>query len=379
MHSTEATIELDAAQHTVYCAGDWCLAGLGKLLAGVDLNIDPTKNASTPSTLVLNLAKVQRFDTTGGWLLLKWVGSQSARGINIDWAEVSEVHGDVLSLLRQHQGILAESPPAAKPQTILTNLGRNAVRHVYQAYGLLSYIGRLARTRFGGMPAIGGLQIRETVHTIFQTGFTALPIIGLLSFLVGIVLAYQMGIQLQHYGANIYIVDLLGLAILREFGPLMTAVIVAGRTSSAFTAEIATMMVTQEVDALKSLGLKPTNILVLPKMIGLLLALPLLVFWADCFGVLGGAWVAHHMLNLSYHDFFLRFRANVSLASFMIGLGKGPVFALIIAMVGTFQGFLVKGGAQAVGQKTTHAVVQSIFLIIIADAIISVLYGHFGV
>jgi phospholipid/cholesterol/gamma-HCH transport system permease protein len=208
-----------------------------------------------------------------------------------------------------------------------------------------------------------------------KTGYQALPIIGLLSFMIGVVLAYQMGVQLRNYGANVFIVDLLGLSVLREFGPLLTAIMVAGRTGSSFTAELGSMKVNQEIDALDTMGVTPAELLLIPKIAGLVIALPLLTIWADIFGVFGGMFMAHNMLGLSWYEFLQRFQHQVPLRALIIGLGKAPVFALIIASIGCFQGMAVRDTSDSIGKNTTKSVVFAIFFIIVADAIFSVLFS----
>jgi phospholipid/cholesterol/gamma-HCH transport system permease protein len=222
------------------------------------------------------------------------------------------------------------------------------------------------------------IQWNSIFKIVEETGCKALPIIGLLSFLIGIVLAYQMGLQLKDYGANAYIVDFSGLAILREFGPLITAIIVAGRTGSAFTAQIGIMKINEEIDALKTFGLSPVERLVLPRIFGLLIAIPLLTVWADAFGIMGCMVMANGMLDLGYADFLARFQQVIELKTYALGLIKTPVFAVLIAQVGCFQGFQVGYSADSVGSQTTRSVVQSIFLIIITDAFFSVLYSWQG-
>lgn len=219
-------------------------------------------------------------------------------------------------------------------------------------------------------------QFPSIMSNLDSTGVQALPILALLSFLIGVVLAYQMGLQLTTYGANSFIAYLSGMAIFREFSPLITAIIVAGRTSSAFTAQLGSMKINEEIDALLTMGLSPTEHLVLPKVIGLLITFPLLIFWSDIFSILGSMFMAQNMLGISFIDFLERLRDSVGISQFRLGLYKAPAFALIIALVGCFQGFRVEPGTENnIGSQTTKSVVQSLFLIIIADAIYSIIYS----
>ena len=188
-------------------------------------------------------------------------------------------------------------------------------------------------------------------------------------------IAYQGAEQLQRFGANIYVADLVGLAMVRELSPMLTAIIVAGRSGSAYTAEIGTMKVTEEIDALRTIGVGPVELLVLPKMLALIIALPLLTVFTDVTGVLGGMVMARAQLDVSFDTFFDRLDDAISLTSFLIGIGKAPVFAIIIALVGCYQGFQVTGSADSVGRQTTVSVVQSIFLVIVTDALFSIAFS----
>ena len=216
---------------------------------------------------------------------------------------------------------------------------------------------------------------REVLFNIRSAGFDALPIVGLLSFLLGVVVAYQGADQLRQYGANLLVADLVGVSMLREFAPLITAIIIAGRSGSAYAAQIGTMVVTEEIDALRTLGIAPLELLVLPKVIALVIALPLLTVFADALGVFGGMLMARSQLGVGFPEFLDRFVKAVSMTTYFVGLAKAPVFAAIIAIVGCFQGLRTRGGADSVGRQTTRAVVQSIFLVIVADALFSVAFS----
>jgi phospholipid/cholesterol/gamma-HCH transport system permease protein len=240
---------------------------------------------------------------------------------------------------------------------------------------LLSFVGETAATLAAGVAQPGRLRWRPVLFNLRSAGFDALPIVGLLSFLLGIVVAYQGADQLRQYGANIFVADLVGLSMLREFAPLITAIIIAGRSGSAYAAQIGTMAVTEEIDAMRTLGIPPLEMLVLPKLIALVIALPLLTVFADVMGVLGGMLMAQIQLQVGFNEFLERFVKAVSVTAYLIGVLKAPVFAAIIAMVGCFQGFRTKGGADSVGRQTTRSVVQGIFLVIVADALFSVAFS----
>lgn len=256
---------------------------------------------------------------------------------------------------------------------VLVRLGMNTVDMLAEFIRFLQFIGEVTFTLCRVISRPKYIPVRSTMSVIETAGVYALPIIGLLSFLIGMTLTYQMGLQLKSYGANIFIVDLLGLSILREFSPLMTAIIVAGRSGSAFTAQLGTMKIREEIDALRTMGIKPSEILVIPKLMGLLIALPLLTIWSMIFGIAGGMVVSKNMLHIGHLDFIHRFYQAVPVRYFYTGMSKTPLFGLIIAAIGTFRGFQVSSSGDSVGTQTTKSVVQSIFFIIVIDAIFSVL------
>lgn len=264
--------------------------------------------------------------------------------------------------------------PTAKP-TILARVGRRAVGGFEQAWVMLAFIGETAQVFAGWLARPSRIRWRVVLFNLRTAGFDALPIVGLLSFLLGVVVAYQGADQLRQYGANIFVADLVGLSMLREFAPLITAIIVAGRSGSAYAAQIGTMAVTEEIDAMRTIGIEPHELLVLPKIVALVIALPLLTVFADVLGVMGGMVMAKTQLGVGFGEFLDRMANAVSITSYLVGIGKAPVFAAIIAMVGCFQGFRTHGGADSVGQQTTRSVVQSIFLVIVADALFSIAFS----
>lgn len=258
---------------------------------------------------------------------------------------------------------------------MFASLGRSAAAAGEQAYALLGFVGESAFAFKGCVAHPARFRWRPILYNIRSAGFDALPIVGLLSFMLGIVVAYQGADQLRQYGANIFVADLVGLSMLREFAPLITAIIVAGRSGSAYAAQIGTMCVTEEIDAMRTLGIAPLELLVLPKVLALLIALPLLTVFADVCGVFGGMLMARAQLGVGFEEFIDRFAKEIGVTAYLVGLGKAPVFAAIIAVVGCFQGFRTKGGADSVGRQTTRSVVQSIFLVIVADGLFSIAFS----
>lgn len=254
----------------------------------------------------------------------------------------------------------------------LQQTGAASVAAGTQAWALLQFVGETSLAALGSVRHPARIRWRPVAFNIRSAGLDALPIVGLLAFLLGVVVAYQGAGQLRTFGANIFVADLVGLSMLREFAPLITAIIVAGRSGSAYAAQIGTMVVTEEMDALRTLGIAPQELLVLPKLLALVIALPLLTVFADVLGVAGGMLMAQVKLGVGYVDFLDRLGKAVALTDYLMGVLKAPVFAAIIVVVGCFQGFRTQGGADGVGQQTTASVVWSIFLVIVVDAVFSV-------
>jgi phospholipid/cholesterol/gamma-HCH transport system permease protein len=351
------------------CAGQWTARhaeAVSRQLAGI----------SWPSGEIrLDLGEVQRMDTAGAWLVHRLRLHLQKAGNSVRLERASHSVSGLLTLV-SHNGIEAEQLPRAYRPGGLESLGRSAADSAGNVLGLLEFIGQTWLAGLGLLIRPGRIRWREIAYSLGEAGHKALPIVGLLSFLLGIVITYQGGEQLRLYGASIFVADLVGLSMLRELAPMITAIIVAGRTGSAYTAQIGTMQVTEEVDALHSIGIQPTEILVLPKVLALVIALPLLTVYADVMGVLGGMVMANVQLDISYVTFIDRLQAALTVKSYLVGIGKAPVFAVIIAIIGCYQGFRVSGSAESVGRRTTISVVQSILAVIVVDAMFSVAFSY---
>jgi len=257
----------------------------------------------------------------------------------------------------------------------LQRTGRLVVGAGQQALAFVAFVGQVAVAATGALRRPSLVRWRVVLHEIQIGGFEALPIIGLTSFLLGVVVAYQGAEQLRHYGANVFVVELVGYAMLREFAPLIGAIIIAGRSGSAHAAQIGTMLVNEEIDALRTIGIDPLQRLVLPKVVALAVALPLLTVFADLCGVFGGMVMARSQLDIGFAEFTDRFGRVMQGSALLLGIGKSFVFAFIIVMVGCFEGFRTEGGADSVGRQTTRSVVQAIFLVIVVDALFSVAFN----
>jgi len=262
---------------------------------------------------------------------------------------------------------------------MVAQLGQQVVDAFRQGHDLLGFFGALVVTALGTLRRPGRIRFVSFVHHLEQAGLNALPIVGLLAFLIGVVVAYQGVDQLRRFGAQIFTVNLLGISVLREMGILITAILVAGRSGSAYTAQIGTMQVNEEVDAMRTLGLDPIEMLVLPRILALVVALPLLTFFADIMAVLGGGIMSMMLIDLTVPRFLRQLQEAVGLWTFWVGIIKAPVFAFLIGMVGCFEGLRVRGSAESLGRLTTRSVVESIFLVIVFDALFSILFSRLGI
>ena len=353
-------------------SGCWTARGIGAIQDQLEsVHVQSEKEAIADGSLINAL------DTAGAWVLQKLLLRLEGEGIKINVRGLRPEFAKLLEVVAQQVADQAGTPAAVaiKPPTPLERIGRSVESGFEQTIALLSFVGETAGVFAASVTHPARIRWRPILYNIRLAGFDALPIVGLLSFLLGIVVAYQGADQLKQYGANIFVADLVGLSMLREFAPLITAIIIAGRSGSAYAAQIGTMTVTEEIDAMRTIGIAPLELLVLPKIIALVIALPLLTVFADVLGVLGGMIMAQVQLGVTYVDFLDRFVKAVSVTAYMVGIGKAPVFGLIIAVVGCFQGFRTKGGADSVGRQTTKSVVQSIFLVIVADALFSVAFS----
>lgn len=363
----EPRASLAISGNVIHCQGRWILHNLAEL----ESQSGALRWPDAPS-VVCDATQITAMDTGGALLLQQGIMRARNRG------QKTELYG----LRPEFQGILrlVETQWAKVGQkTIerrigLVERGERRFRHHLEALVRgLAFLGETAVSVTRTISRPRSIRWRALLRVLELDGVQALPITGLLTFLVGVVIAYQGAEQLRKFGTNIFIVDLVGISLLREISPLIVAILVAGRSGSAYAAEIGTMKVTEELDAVRTLGISPMSLLVLPRVFALMIALPLLTVYADILGVFGGMLIASGQLKVSFTEFVDRFEEAVALRHFLIGVGKAPFFAMIIAMVGCYQGLQIRGGVNDVGRHTTMSVVQSIFLVIIFDAICSIL------
>ncbi|MCP5437145.1 MAG: MlaE family lipid ABC transporter permease subunit [Chromatiaceae bacterium] len=357
---------------TLICSGDWTVRHLQ--LVEEDLN-----GVRWPSGPIrLDMGGVQRMDTGGAWVLQRLLVLLESSGHEVELHALAPRFAGLLQLVARTQ-VTAGAVPRPQRQAMLEQLGHRAIDGLSQGIGLIAFVGEIGAAWVRQLMHPGRIRWAQIASNLGEAGHSALGIVGLLSFLLGIVIAYQGGVQLRQYGASLFVADLVGLSMVRELAPLITAIIVAGRTGSAYTAQIGTMQVTEEVDALRSMGIPPMDLLVLPKLFALIVALPLLTVFADIMGVLGGMLMSSVQLEIAFSTYIDRLGVAISVDSFLVGVGKAPVFAAIIATIGCFQGFQVVGSAESVGRRTTMSVVQSILAVIVVDAAFSVAFSRLGI
>jgi len=352
----------------VRCTGTWTVQGIARLEQQL-------KDIAWPdgADLEIESSAISSLDTSGAWLLHRTVSELKRRGRQVRVTGLRPEFSSLLDMISA-RGVMS-APLTQHRDGLLATIGKQAWSGLKNMSGMLAFVGESAIALLRLLANPRHIRWRTILYNMQSAGFEALPIVGLLSFLMGVVIAYQGADQLQRFGANIFIADLVGLSMLRELSPLLTAIIIAGRSGSAYAAQIGTMKVTEEIDALRTIGVSPQELLVLPKMLALVIVLPLLTVYADVTGILGGMIMASTKLDVSFGIFVDRLGDAVSLSSFLTGIVKAPVFAAIIALVGCFQGFQVGGSADSVGRQTTLSVVQAIFLVILADALFSLVFN----
>lgn len=372
--NSSAQLVFDTTNHSYQCLGTWSTLHLKNVLDQINNpGILPKSGAIT-----IDGKSLEHMDSAGALVLMQYMEMLNQQQNEVKLVAFTKKQLDLLDLVTKKRVNTKFKFVRPKTPHIFYEIGKETFHKLRQASGLFGLIGDMTLK----MVKIFRLQSRIQWASIFSnmasTGLYALPILAMLSFLVGIVLAYQMGLQLVTYGANMFIAYLSGMAVFREFGPLITAIIVAGRTGSAFTAQIGSMKINEELDALNTMGLSITELLVIPKVIGLTIMFPLLIFWSDLFAILGAMVMSKHQMDVGYHDFLYHLQDSVGFKQMMLGLYKAPAFSVLIALVGCFQGFQVGYSADSVGHQTTRSVVQGLSLIIVADAIYSVIYSWQG-
>jgi phospholipid/cholesterol/gamma-HCH transport system permease protein len=355
--------------------GDWRAADVGALIAPLEaLSLEGSDE------LAFDTARLGVLDLSGAWLLRDLARRATARGLRVSWSggepELVRLVGTTLhdadiEQLTAGPGGGAYRPPA---EVATAAVGRRVLRSRDALREGLGFVGQSAATLSGNLTRPRRWRGTSIARHVYDTGITAIPIVSLIAFLIAVITSYMGAQQLRKFGADIFVVDLITVGTLREMAVLLTAIIVAGRSGSAFAAEIGAMRLNDEIDALKATGVNPFEVLILPRIIGLVIALPLLTVIADAVGLAGGALLCRFLLDMPFIQFITRMDEAIGPYTFWVGLWKAPVFAILIAAAGCYRGLQVRGSSRELGRLTTVAVVQAIFLVILADALFAVLF-----
>jgi len=360
--------------------GEWRTLRFGEIdaaLAALDL--------TSARRIEISTTRLQALDLSGAWRLSEFIKQAQAAGVEVAFKGTPP---DQLRLVdqtlqgespecTQHNLPIPLSPIAELEQPAirsLTFLGRHAVLFARDLLRDLASLGRMSLTAARGVTSFRRLRPISIARHVYETGITAIPIVALIAFLISVIVAYMSAQQLRNFGAVVFVVDLVTIGVLRELGVLLTSIIVAGRSGSAFAAEIGSMKLNEEVDALYATGVDPFEALVLPRVLGLVIALPLLTILADIIGLTGGALLCRFLLDMPLTQYVTRVQESIQPTTFWVGVIKAPVFAVLIAMAGCYRGMQVRDSSRELGRLTTLAVVQAIFLVIFADALFAVLF-----
>lgn len=371
-----AVLDEQAGDARLLLSGDWTLAHHALLLRQVD-----ALRPRIDERVTIDAGQLVSLDTAGASLLLRLLGNERVLALVGGDSGLSEGRRALLAAVAGAMAVRGSPPPIRKGSAIgdvLEHVGEAVGAFWRHAVELLGFVGLTlsAMLRVGLRPT--RWRMTSLVANLEQTGLYAVPIVALLTFLVGAVVAFLGATVLADFGASVFTVNLVAFSFLREFGVLLTAILVAGRTASAYTAQIGSMRANEEVDAIRALGLDPVELLVLPRMWALLLALPMLTFIAMISGILGGMLVCVFSLGIPVSMFLTIIANDVGVSHFIVGMAKAPVFAFLIALIGCMEGFKVSGSAQSVGAHTTSSVVQSIFVVIVVNAIAAMICMEMG-
>ena len=346
----------------------------GRIVIAAIGGLDNRLRELTGPVSEVDISGVDRMDTVGAWLIHRTARDHDAK--------ITGAKSDASRLLDAVGKVEEDDVPVVQKQTVLiqflSEVGAATADALSTLLQFLSFVGQVTKAAFLLLANPGRFRIHAVVQHFDMVGVRALGIVGLMSFLIGVVIAQQGAVQLRQFGAEVFTVNLVGRLTLRELGILMTAIMVAGRSGSAFAAQIGTMKITEEIDAMRTIGVVPTEALVIPRVIAAIIMMPLLGMYASLMSLIGGGLLCWIVLDIPPATFILRLREVTPITDLYIGLIKAPVFGAIIAMAGCFQGMQVEGNSEQVGLKTTAAVVQAIFLVIVLDAFFAVFFSNIG-
>jgi len=335
-----------------------------------------TLEVTAIKNITIDLTNLEELDTAGALFLFNIQKKFISKKVILKCD--NEKLLSTLKLVEENTSHYNENIKLQKP-SFLEKVGKFFYNYYEGFIAFIEFFGELFISNLRYLTSLREIRYKEIAFEINESAIKALPIVALTSFLIGLVIAYQSAYQLKIYGANIYIVDMLGISVFRELAPVITAIVIAGRSGSAFTAQIGSMKITQEIDAMKTMGFEPFAFLVLPRIIALMIMMPILIFVADIMAILGGMIVANVDLSISPELFIDRLARVVAAKHFFLGIVKGPFFAFLIATIGIYRGLMVKDDTQSIGFNTTKSVVESIFAVIVCDAIFSITFTNLGI
>jgi phospholipid/cholesterol/gamma-HCH transport system permease protein len=379
--STEAVeVRRTAEGLELELTGEWSVRQVASIEAALE-----AVDVAAAARIRIAAQAITRLDLSGAWALRGFVRRARRAG-----AEVA-FRGTPPDQLRLLDETLTDPAPAAPDTTptptapaepgdrALIAIGRYAVTTGHDLLGGLAFLGRTFTTVAANLARPRRLRPVSVIRHVYETGITAMPIVALIAFLVSVIIAYLSAQQLRGLGADIYVVDLVTIGVLRELGVLLTSIIVAGRSGSSYAAELGSMKLNEEVDALTATGADPFELLVVPRVLGLVIALPLLTVIADLIGLAGGALLCRYLLDMPLNQYVNRVDESIAPTTFWVGIIKAPVFALLISLAGCYRGMQVRGSARELGHLVTVAVVQAIFLVILADALFAILFMEMNI
>lgn len=358
-------------------SGDWTVRALKRIDTDLAAAMPPPPGARG-RPLAVDLGGLRNLDTAGAWRLLTLINELTNAGHEVTLRRVRTSHRDLMREI--HARRFGEVPPSARPglPETLGDAARTATGFLRDTAGLMAFLGASTAVFLRLLAKPWRFRAVSFIHHLEHTGLRAIPIVSLICFLIGAVVMQQSIVQLRAFGAETFSVNMLGVLSLREVGILLVSIIVAGRSASAFTAEIGTMKMREEIDAMRTMGIDPMETLVLPRLLALLVAMPLLVFWGDLMCLAGGAFMAWVYLGYDIEVFIQRLHDAINLRHFLVGIVKAPFAALIIALVGCLEGLRVQGSAESLGLQVTRAVVKAIFLVIVMDAVFAIFLSAAG-
>jgi len=367
------TIQTTESHLNLLSQGDW----LYDQLQDVFMQLQNQAVDEAISHVSWDFSKVSEMDSPALVMVVQFLHRFDTSKVSFSITGLQAKYQRMLIFYRKN-AVLEKSLPPAK-LTFLEGIGKKVIKKWQGTLQFMHFIGESCYQFFQTVLHPSQFRFASTIKHIETSGFQALPIIGLTAFLVGLVIAYQSAEQLSRFGANIFIVEMVSISVFRELAPMIAAIVVAGRSASAYTAEIGTMKITEEIDAMRTMGFDPQQFLVLPRMLALIISMPLIVFFADIVGMFGGMVIARFDLGITFSEFMARLQTEVPLKHILIGLIKAPFFGFVIAAIGAYRGFQVTGSTDSIGHYTTISVVNAIFWVIASNALISVLLTELGI